>query len=160
MGVEPEDFHRKTSQDSICRRRHRLGVPQPLHDDLDSEQCARRPRSRPNGSCRFGRPFPASRRGGWDSCSNGPGAKHPETCFSTPFQRCPRRRSRIFRLDQPNLDVFHCGILFHRGDRIIMRHAARSRGQVVEQDLVGFLGANRMTGVILVRPEACARKVA
>ena len=41
-----------------------------------------------------------------------------------------------------------------------MRHAARSRGQVVEQDLVEFLGANRMTGVILVRPEARADKVA
>ena len=66
----------------------------------------------------------------------------------------------FFGSTRPNLDVFHCGILFHRGDRIIMRHAARSRGQVVEQDLVGFLGANRMTGVILVRPEACARKVA
>ena len=66
----------------------------------------------------------------------------------------------FFASTKPNLDVFHCGILFHQGERIVMRHAARSRGQVVEQDLPEFLGANRMTGVILVRPEARADKVA
>ena len=64
----------------------------------------------------------------------------------------------FFGSTRPNLDVFHCGILFHREERIVMRHAARSRGQVVEQDLAEFLGANRMTGVILVRPEPWADK--
>ncbi len=66
----------------------------------------------------------------------------------------------FFGSTRPDLDVFHCGLLFGRGGRIVMRHAARSRGQVVEQDLAEFLGANRMTGVILVRPLARARKVA
>jgi hypothetical protein len=33
-----------------------------------------------------------------------------------------------------------------------MRHAAKSRGGVVEQDLGEFLKSNRMAGVIVVRP--------
>ena len=49
-------------------------------------------------------------------------------------------------------DVFHCGILVSDGDRLRMRHAARSRGGVVEQDLDEFLKDNRMAGVIIVRP--------
>jgi hypothetical protein len=58
----------------------------------------------------------------------------------------------FFASTRRNLDVFHCGTLIRSGDRILLRHAARSRGCVVEQDLAGFLAANRMTGVILVRP--------
>ncbi len=33
-----------------------------------------------------------------------------------------------------------------------MRHASRSRGFVVEQELSEFLKANRMAGVIVARP--------
>ena len=51
------------------------------------------------------------------------------------------------------LDVFHTGIIIRHGKRILMRHASRSRGFVVEQDLNEFLKANRMTGVIVVRPD-------
>lgn len=65
----------------------------------------------------------------------------------------------FFASTRPNLDVFHCGILINREARIVMRHAARKREQVVEQDLSEFLGANRMTGVILVRPKALAGKI-
>ncbi len=52
-----------------------------------------------------------------------------------------------------NLDVFHAGIIVRRGKPLLMRHASRSRGCVVEQPLSEFLGANRMTGVIAVRPQ-------
>ena len=58
----------------------------------------------------------------------------------------------FFASTRPKLDVFHCGILVRDGDRLLMRHAARSKGGVVEQDLNDFLKANRMAGVIAVRP--------
>src|SRR5204863_2440862 len=52
-----------------------------------------------------------------------------------------------------NLDVFHTGIIIRDGKRLLMRHASRSRGSVVEQNLTEFLKANRMAGVIVVRPD-------
>ena len=58
----------------------------------------------------------------------------------------------FFASTRKNLDVFHCGIIIREGKRILMRHASRSRGAVVEQDLDEFLNANRMAGVIVVRP--------
>jgi len=58
----------------------------------------------------------------------------------------------FFASTRKNLDVFHCGIIIRDGKRILMRHASRSRGAVVEQDLDEFLKANRMAGVIVVRP--------
>jgi hypothetical protein len=51
-----------------------------------------------------------------------------------------------------HLDVFHAGIIVRNGKRILMRHASRSQGAVVEQELSEFLKANRMAGVIIVRP--------
>ncbi len=50
------------------------------------------------------------------------------------------------------LDVFHTGIIIREGRRILLRHAARSRGAVVEQELKEFIQANRMSGFIVVRP--------
>jgi len=38
------------------------------------------------------------------------------------------------------------------GERLLMRHASRSQGGVVEQELSSFLKTNRMAGVILARP--------
>lgn len=57
-----------------------------------------------------------------------------------------------------NLDVFHAGIIVLDGKSVLMRHASRSRGFVVEQKLSEFLKANRMTGVIVVRPRAVTRE--
>jgi hypothetical protein len=51
-----------------------------------------------------------------------------------------------------HLDVFHAGIIVRDGKRILMRHASRSQGGVVEQELSEFLKANRMAGVIVARP--------
>jgi hypothetical protein len=52
-----------------------------------------------------------------------------------------------------NLDVFHAGILVRDGESVIMRHASRSQGAVVNQNLSEFIKANRMAGVILARPQ-------
>lgn len=58
------------------------------------------------------------------------------------------------------LDVFHAGIIVRDGKRVLMRHASRSQGFVVEQELREFLKANRMAGVIVVRPQGMTRRVA
>jgi len=58
----------------------------------------------------------------------------------------------FFASVRKHLDVFHCGILVEAGDRLRLRHAARSRQRVVEEDLDTFLKRNRMAGVIVVRP--------
>jgi hypothetical protein len=55
-----------------------------------------------------------------------------------------------------HLDVFHVGIIICNRNRVLMRHASRSRGLVVEQELNEFLKANRMAGIIVVRPSARA----
>ena len=59
----------------------------------------------------------------------------------------------FFASTRKNLDVFHTGILVHNGERLMMRHASRSQGRVVEQKLGDFIKANRMAGVIVVRPQ-------
>jgi cell wall-associated NlpC family hydrolase len=58
----------------------------------------------------------------------------------------------FFVSTRKNLDVFHAGIIVRDGAHIHMRHASRSQGTVVEQDLNEFLKASRMAGVIAVRP--------
>jgi hypothetical protein len=58
-----------------------------------------------------------------------------------------------------NLDVFHAGIIVLDGKTILMRHASRSRGLVVEQELSEFLQANRMAGVIVVRPQGVTERI-
>ncbi len=58
----------------------------------------------------------------------------------------------FFASTRKHLDVFHAGIIVRHGERVLMRHASRSQGGVVEQELSEFLKANRMTGVIVVRP--------
>jgi len=66
----------------------------------------------------------------------------------------------FFVSTRKHLDVFHAGIVVRDGKRVLMRHASRSRGLVVEQDLTEFLKTNRMAGVIVVRPQEVARRVA
>jgi len=58
----------------------------------------------------------------------------------------------FFVSTRANLDIFHCGILVRDEKHLLLRHASRSKGGVVEQDLNDFLKANRMAGVIVVRP--------
>jgi hypothetical protein len=58
----------------------------------------------------------------------------------------------FFASTRKHLDVFHCGIIVRAGERVLMRHASRSQGGVVEEDLNGFLKANRMAGLLIERP--------
>jgi cell wall-associated NlpC family hydrolase len=58
----------------------------------------------------------------------------------------------LFASTKPGLDVFHCGFLVKGGGAWRLRHASRSAGRVVEADLSPFLRANRMAGLIVVRP--------
>jgi hypothetical protein len=58
----------------------------------------------------------------------------------------------FFASTRAHLDVFHCGVVVRSGDRLLLRHASRSQGGVVEQELSSFLDKNRMAGVLLARP--------
>jgi hypothetical protein len=67
----------------------------------------------------------------------------------------PRMRTGdliMFVSTKKNLDVFHTGILIQRDDRVLLRHARRSAGKVIEQDLADFLKRHRMSGFVLARP--------
>ncbi len=66
----------------------------------------------------------------------------------------------FFASTRRNLDVFHAGIIVRDGKKVLMRHASRSQGSVVEQELSEFLKANRMAGVIVVRPQPVSRRIA
>jgi len=66
----------------------------------------------------------------------------------------------FFASTRRNLDVFHAGIIVRDGKKVLMRHASRSQGAVVEQQLSEFLKANRTAGVIVARPRAVSRRIA
>jgi hypothetical protein len=63
----------------------------------------------------------------------------------------------FFGSTRKHLDIYHCGIVVRDGERLLMRHASRSRKGVVEQELNDFLKNNRMAGVIVVRPTESRR---
>ena len=84
-----------------------------------------------------------------------------------PKAAVPRLKSHLqtgdlifFVSTRKNLDIFHAGIIVRDGKKVLMRHASRSQGSVVEQELSEFLKANRMAGVIVVRPQPVSRRVA
>jgi cell wall-associated NlpC family hydrolase len=58
----------------------------------------------------------------------------------------------FFASTRSHLDFFHCGIVVNNGKGLLVRHASRSRGHVVEETLAEFLKRNRMAGVTAVRP--------
>ncbi len=66
----------------------------------------------------------------------------------------------FFASTRKHLDVFHAGIIVRDDEKILMRHASRSHGSVVEQKLSEFLKANRMAGVIVMRPRELSRRIA
>ena len=65
----------------------------------------------------------------------------------------------FFVSTRKHLDMFHAGIIVRDGKSMLMRHASRSQGGVVEQELSEFLKANRMAGVIVVRPQGVMRRI-
>ena len=66
----------------------------------------------------------------------------------------------FFVSTRKHLDMFHAGIIVRDGENVLMRHASRSQGSVVEQELRDFLKANRMTGVTVMRPQPALRHIA
>ncbi len=90
-----------------------------------------------------------------------PGLAAQRTCVKcVPKPAVPRLKPHLHSGDliffvstRKNLDVFHAGIIVRDGKRVLMRHASRSQGIVVEQELSEFLTANRMAGVIVARPQ-------
>lgn len=58
----------------------------------------------------------------------------------------------LFVSGRRDLDVFHVGVLVRRGGGLRLRHAPRSRGRVLEEPLSAFLRAQRLSGVIVLRP--------
>jgi hypothetical protein len=58
----------------------------------------------------------------------------------------------LFASAKRNLDFFHTGILVEREGGLMLRHATRSEGSVVQQPLTDFLRRVRMSGFVLLRP--------
>jgi hypothetical protein len=89
-----------------------------------------------------------------------PGLPEKRVSFSCfPKRRIGGVRARIktgdlilFASARKWLDVYHAGLLILRDGQLLMRHATRSVGAVVEQPLASFLTGNRMSGFILLRP--------
>jgi hypothetical protein len=58
-----------------------------------------------------------------------------------------------FVSNKPDLDTFHVGLLIPRpGAPLAARHASRSAGRVIEQDLAEFLRENDVPGMLVARP--------
>lgn len=62
----------------------------------------------------------------------------------------------LFASTKAGIDVFHCGLLVLAEGKLKLRHASRSAGSVVEQDLDAFLRANKMAGIVALRPQELA----
>lgn len=81
----------------------------------------------------------------------------PKARFAALAPRLANGDVVLFASTRPGLDVFHCGFLVKGGGAWRLRHASRSAGRVVEEELSSFLRANRMAGLIVARPlEAAA----
>jgi hypothetical protein len=58
----------------------------------------------------------------------------------------------LFVSEKETLDVFHTGLLINLKRQVLLRHATRTAGAVIEQDLIDFVRKNSMAGFILLRP--------
>ena len=58
----------------------------------------------------------------------------------------------LFASTRKWLDVFHVGLLVKQEATLLMRHATRTAGCVIEQVLEEFIRNNRMSGFLLLRP--------
>lgn len=58
-----------------------------------------------------------------------------------------------FASTRKGLDTFHVGMLFWVEGKLVMRHSAKSKGGVVEQELAEFVKVNTMPGFIVARPK-------
>jgi N-acetylmuramoyl-L-alanine amidase-like len=54
---------------------------------------------------------------------------------------------------RPNLDYFHVGfVMFGKRNELLLRHAAKSRHRVLDEDMERFIAFNRVGYVTLLRP--------
>jgi len=58
----------------------------------------------------------------------------------------------LFVSTRETLDVFHTGLLVYGNRKLLLRHATRTAGAVIEQELVEFMRQNTMAGFMLLRP--------
>jgi N-acetylmuramoyl-L-alanine amidase-like protein len=58
----------------------------------------------------------------------------------------------LFVSTRETLDVFHTGFGFNWRGRIVLRHATRRAGLVVDQYLDEFMSQNQLAGIVLLRP--------
>ncbi len=58
----------------------------------------------------------------------------------------------LFVSTRQTLDVFHTGIVVVREWRRLLRHATRTAGAVIEQELAEFVSENEIAGFILLKP--------
>ncbi len=58
----------------------------------------------------------------------------------------------LFVSTRQTLDVFHAGVLVNQSGHLLLRHAARTGGGAIEQELVEFMSENKMAGFVLLRP--------
>ena len=63
-----------------------------------------------------------------------------------------------FASTRKGLDTFHVGLLFWVNDKLVLRHSAKSKGGVVEQELAEFVKVNTMPGFIVARPKESIAK--
>jgi cell wall-associated NlpC family hydrolase len=64
-----------------------------------------------------------------------------------------------FASTRKGLDTFHVGMLFWVDGKLMMRHSAKSKGGVVEQELAEFVKVNTMPGFIVTRPKESFTKL-
>jgi hypothetical protein len=58
----------------------------------------------------------------------------------------------LFVSIKETLDVFHTGFLIERNGRWFLRHATRTAGAVIDQELAEFMNQNTLAGFVLLRP--------
>ena len=58
----------------------------------------------------------------------------------------------LFVSSKETLDVFHVGFLIENAGGWMLRHATRTAGAVVDQELAEFINQNTMAGFVLLRP--------
>ena len=58
----------------------------------------------------------------------------------------------LFVSTRETLDVFHTGLLVFSNQKLLLRHATRTAGALIEQELVEFMRQNTMAGFMLLRP--------
>jgi hypothetical protein len=58
----------------------------------------------------------------------------------------------LFVSVKKRLDVFHLGFVINVNGKLKLRHASRTAGRVIDENLESFLLKHRMSGVIVLRP--------